>query len=366
MKPYDELTRFGRIRRMRGLAQSALNAYGLSDARFKFLRQAGNTMFRVYEASPEPGPKDDLYAPGQYMLRIHQLGYQTPEAIELELAWLAGMCQDGDLPVPEPVRTLDGNLLTRVSFPGIPEERVCSLLRWVKGRELVKEEIQSHHYQAFGELLARLHNYSIQWHKPAGLSKRKFDWDGLFNTNNENINLTSEAWSLLPPEYVKPFEIVSRRVKQVMDAWGRSPDVYGLIHADLSLEANVLFWKGNARIIDFDDSGFGYYLFDLSIVLEDSQEDQIKPQLREALLEGYTRIRPIPEDQLKYLDLFLAAYAVYWSLWAADATHIYQQHNDEIFERMARYYTLVKNYLAKNMTDWSENDSHNTQGDIKL
>jgi hypothetical protein len=42
---------------MRVLAQSALSAYGLSDARFKFLRQAGNTIFRVYEASPKTGLK---------------------------------------------------------------------------------------------------------------------------------------------------------------------------------------------------------------------------------------------------------------------------------------------------------------------
>lgn len=332
---------------MRVLAQSALSAYGLSDARFKFLRQAGNTIFRVYEASPEPGLKDDLYAPGQYILRIHQPGYQSPEAIELELAWLAAMCQDAGLPVPQPVLTLDGGLVTRVSSPGIPQERVCSLLRWVRGHELKKEEIQPHHYEALGELMARMHNYSVHWHKPAGLEKRKFDWDGLFNTNNENRNSLSEAWSLLPPECITPFEIISQKVKQVMDAWGKGPDVYGLIHGDLGLEANVLFWKGTARIIDFDDSGFGYYLYDLSIVLEDSQEDQIKPQFRAALLDGYTRIRPIPADQLKYLDLFLAAFAVYWCLWAADATRIYPQHKEELLERIGRYFKLVQNYLTK-------------------
>jgi len=133
-----------------------------------------------------------------------------------------------------------------------------------------------------------------------------------------------------------------------MDAWGKGPDVYGLIHGDLGLEANVLFWDGEARIIDFDDSGFGYYVFDLSIALEDSQKDQVQPQFREALLDGYTQVRPLPEDQLKYLDLFLAAYAVYWSLWAAEAVQVHPEHREEIFRWMARYFRLAERYLANN------------------
>jgi len=84
MKPFEELSYLGRIRRMRQLAQAALNAYGLSNVRFQFLRQAGNTLFRVNEANPTLTTKPELYTQGQYMLRIHQPGYQTAEAIELD------------------------------------------------------------------------------------------------------------------------------------------------------------------------------------------------------------------------------------------------------------------------------------------
>ena len=52
MKPYEELTKRGRIRRMRQLTETALNAYNLSEPRIKFLRQAGNTLFRIYETNP--------------------------------------------------------------------------------------------------------------------------------------------------------------------------------------------------------------------------------------------------------------------------------------------------------------------------
>ena len=159
---------------------------------------------------------------------------------------------------------------------------------------------------------------------------------------------SSEAWLLLPPGYAEPFEAVSRKVKQVMDTWGKGPDVYGLIHADIGMGANVLFWDGEARLIDFDDSGFGYYIFDLSIVLEDSQDHQIRPQFRDALLDGYTRARSLPEDQIRNLDLFLAAYAVYWSLYAAEVVQYHPEHRQEITGRMSRYFRLVENFLANN------------------
>jgi Ser/Thr protein kinase RdoA (MazF antagonist) len=345
MKPFEELSHLGRIRRMRQLAQTALNAYGLSDVRFKFLRQAGNTLFQVNEASPSLTTKVDLYTPGQYMLRIHQPGYQTAEAIELELSWLAAMCRDADLPVPEPVPTLDGNLVTQVSIPGIPGQRNCSLLRWVKERFITKD-IRPPHYRAQGRLMARLHNHAARWQSPPGLAKRKYDWDGLFRDDAGEGLPVSEAWSLLPQEYVKPFEVVTQKVKKVMDEWGKGPDVYALIHADLGLDANVLFWGGEARAIDFDDSGFGYYIYDLSLALEHCQEDVALPQFRDALLDGYAQLRPIPEKQLVHLDLFLAAFWVYLSLWTASAAQTYPNHKEELLRRMERAFRLVERTLA--------------------
>jgi hypothetical protein len=99
MKPLEELTYLGQIRRMRQLARQALNAYDLTDVHLKFLRQVGDALFRVNEAYPTLSTRPDVYAPGQFLLRIHQPGYQTPAAIELELEWLASMCQYADLPL---------------------------------------------------------------------------------------------------------------------------------------------------------------------------------------------------------------------------------------------------------------------------
>jgi Ser/Thr protein kinase RdoA (MazF antagonist) len=196
--------------------------------------------------------------------------------------------------------------------------------------------------------LAKLHHFAAHWHPPAGLSKRKYDWNGLFRKEGVDGTLFNEAWSLLPSEYIEPFKIIAERVNQVMDEWGKGPEVYGLIHGDLGMDANVLFWDGEPRIIDFDDSGFGYYIFDLSIILEDSRDHQIQPRFRDALLDGYTQVRPLSESEIKNINLFLAAYAIYWSLYAADVVRYHPEDQREISERMSRYFRLVENYLANN------------------
>ena len=327
---------------MRQVAKLALENYKLSDTRFKFLRAAGNTLFQVIDNNPIPTPDTDIYETGKYLLRIHQPGYQTPEAIKLELEWLNSMVKDDNLPVPKPVFTLDGQLTTSVSIPGIPGQRTCSLLSWIRGRELKKYNIKPYHYEQLGKLIAQLHNHTEIYGPPENQSKRIYDWEGLFGKS------TKKAWELLSPEYIKPFRTITKKVKRVMNDWGKSTEVYGLIHGDIGMEANVLFWKGNPRIIDFDDSGFGYYVFDLSIVLEDSEEDQIKSVFREALIDGYNQIRSLTEDQINALDLFLAAYSVYWSLYAVNAVQNHPEHKDYVFNRMARYLRLVKHYLKRN------------------
>ena len=101
--------------------------------------------------------------------------------------------------------------------------------------------------------------------------------------------------------------------------------VDGLIHADLCLgqEGNVLFHKGQARPLDFDDCGFGYWVYDLAVPLAHWQTAPQWAIYRQALLEGYAKVRPLPRAELPYLGLFMAARHVSEILWAIDQA----QHN---------------------------------------
>lgn len=346
MKSYSELTHLGRLRRIRRLAEAALEEYGLGDATINFYAQAGNTLYRVRDTNPEAKPADsDLFEPGQYLLRIYQPGWQAPEALELELAWLSAMRRQAGLPVPEPVPRLDGTLLTRLSVPGIPERRSCALLRWVKGR-LLGGNGRPEHYRAQGRLMAGMHNFTQQWPLPPGdRAKRHYNWDGLF-MNDPEIGLPpGTSWAYLPPSWVEPFESVAGQFRQLIEAWGAGPDVYGLIHADMGLDANLLFWRGQPRPIDFDGSGFGYWMYDLAVALAHAVGTPDYGHFREALLEGYAEHRSLPQEQLARWDLFTAAFYVYYILWMVGVIHLHPDYLAGLEKAMYQGAACVLRYV---------------------
>jgi Ser/Thr protein kinase RdoA (MazF antagonist) len=319
---------------MRQLAKAALKEYGLDKAYLKFYMQAVNTLYRVYNSLSESSQaNNDLFEPGQYLLRIYEPGWQPDEAINLELAWMAAMRREADLPVPEPLPNLDGSLLTQISIPGIPHVRSCSLLRWVKGR-LLPNYGRPEHYWAQGKLMARMHNFSQQWQLPPGHTKRHYDWSGLF-MNDPEIGLPpGKSWEYLPKEWIKPFEIVARQFRQLMESWGTGSEVYGLIHADMGLDSNVLFWRGQPRPIDFDGSGFGYWMYDLAVALAHCIGSVDYPRFRDALFKGYTEHRNLPSSQFAQLDLFTAAFVVYYDLWVVGGTHVHPEYLTKEMEEM--------------------------------
>ena len=154
----------------------------------------------------------------------------------------------------------------------------------------------------------------------------------------------STIWERVPRRYYEPFEIVSQRLRQVMDAWGKGPDVYGLIHADLGVDANLLFWHGQPRAIDFDDCRFGYWMFDLAVGLEHCQEDAAFPRFRDALLDGYTETRVLSQEHVRQLPLFLAVCNALLIVWPV--AMIYRFGESPYWQgRMARAAHLIERYV---------------------
>ena len=133
MMPFRELTRRGRLSRLRKLALSAIEGYGLEQARLSFIQYSENIIYRVdLPGSVYRKDLTDPYMLNRYLLRIHAMN--DVDAIGSELTWLVALNQQGGLPVPAPVMTPNGKLLTTIVTPGIPNGRVVSLMRWMHGQ----------------------------------------------------------------------------------------------------------------------------------------------------------------------------------------------------------------------------------------
>ena len=97
--------------------------------------------------------------------------------------------------------------------------------------------------------------------------------------------------------------------------FGKGPDRYGLIHADF-LPENLLRHGDELCLIDFDDAGWGWHLFDVATtVFFDVGEPHFDAVLA-SLLEGYREHRPLPDAHLDHLPLFIVLRGLTYLGWA--------------------------------------------------
>jgi Ser/Thr protein kinase RdoA (MazF antagonist) len=125
-----------------------------------------------------------------------------------------------------------------------------------------------------------------------------------------------ELVASMPKRLQEPFQVVSHQARQVMESLGKGSDAYGMIHADMYPE-NLLFKSGEVYPIDFEDCGYGYWMWDIGVALCYWPWTEDWYWSRDAFLEGYTQVRTLPESQLMHLDLFMATQYATMVLWAS-------------------------------------------------
>lgn len=287
---------------MRKLAEITLSKYGIEQAKLRFITYSGNGLYQVKVPSGSP------LSPGKYTLRLHQPDYMEPKFIVSEMEWLSALHQEG-IKVPMPVRNLDGDWLT-VADGGydVPQKRNCTLIGWTEGR-LLNKNIQPKHFKALGRVIGRMHEQSRRWKRPKGFARPHWDWEGLFGDGFSYGVPAEDARNAIPKTHQVAFNEVLTRVREASEQIGKGKNVYGLIHADLGLCDNVAFFAGEARPFDFDDCGFGYWVFDFGVALGQYFIDtnDASQTMKEALISGYTETADSEDIGLEYLDLFMAA-----------------------------------------------------------
>ena len=255
----------------------------------------------------------------RYALRVHRTGYHSDQSLESELQWIEALNNYG-VGVPKIIPTRKGDLFAKVILEFVPEERQLDLFEWVDGEQLgsIKDELGGdpdavkHVYLIMGQIMAQMHNQALQWKLPTGFSRHAWDAEGLVGDNPfwgrfwELEVLTSEQRDLIGR--------ARKTVREKLNSIGKHGDSYSLIHADFVPE-NILVAKDNVQVIDFDDAGFGWHLFDLATALYFIQGNQGYDIARSALIEGYRNFRPLAEEKLKQLPLFTAARSFTYLSW---------------------------------------------------
>jgi Ser/Thr protein kinase RdoA (MazF antagonist) len=227
----------------------------------------------------------DMTTPqGRAALRLHRIGYQSPAAIRSELWWVAALADQG-IPVPAPLATLSGETMVT-----LPHGRICSAIAWVNGEPLGEAGVpfsttrdqQITQFHALGQLMAQVHAATSALTLPDWFTRARWDRDGLTGENP----FWGRFWEhpLLQPDEATALLAARDALRQFLGHLP-TPDI-GPIHADV-LRENVFIDSGRLSLIDFDDSGIGYRLYDLGTALSQNLEEQHFTDMRDALIAGY-------------------------------------------------------------------------------
>jgi Ser/Thr protein kinase RdoA (MazF antagonist) len=172
---------------------------------------------------------------------------------------------------------------------------------------------QIHHtYLTIGQICGRLHNQASEWLPPADFERHHWDIEGLLGEQP----LWGRFWELeaLTDEQRELIDHARKEVRQGLLDYGQSTGTYSMIHADFAPE-NFLVNSDGVRLIDFDDAGFGWHLFDIATALYFIQDDPHYEVARSALIEGYREYRALSDQQLGNLPLFMAARSFTYLGW---------------------------------------------------
>lgn len=302
MKDYETLTTAGQVRRLREVAISALANYPLRLRRIWPLHHGHNTTFAV-EATTDQAEM------ARFVLRTSLPGWRLPPHLGAELAFLRLVRQKTSLVVPQPVATRDGSFVAMATARGVPGERSCVLFRWLDG-QFFRRRLSLAGMRRVGRFTAALHNFASTYAAElAGLPRPSVQWERRAGLDGDMERVMQEAFArgaLLPPSLQTLFVEARQHVKAVMDSLGYAPDRWGLIHADLH-QGNLLHHKGGIRAIDFDDLGWGHYLYDLAVTQWYFRRHPHFQTLRSAHLFGYRQGRPFSAAEEELLPNFVIA-----------------------------------------------------------
>ncbi len=270
-------------------------------------------------------------------LRLHRPGYHSEAAMRSELAFMK-LLGDHGLDVPKPIPTKTGTLLAPVAGE---ETQFVDLIGWVAGRQVGESGKPLEHsdtevagiYRKIGEAMARLHDIADAWRTPVDFMRPSWNEDGLVGDEP----LWGRFWDC-PGLAEQDREFLTElrdRLRLRIEALPVDLD-YGLIHADLVRE-NVLVDDGRIALIDFDDCGHGWRLFDIATALLRNRREPRYGAIRQALIEGYRSRRVLGDATLAYLPFFLLLRGVTYIGWAAARPEL-PDHED----RLARYTAEVR------------------------
>ena len=333
--PVHDLSDEAVAARLDPVARRALAEYGVApEATLTLLNVSENATFAV----------DDPATGRRTVLRIHRHGYHDGPEIESELTWLQALREDTGIRTPEVLPALDGRRMLALSEEGHRDPRYVVHFEFLPGREPTPSgERLPQSFELLGAITARMHDHALHWRRPAGFRRFSWDYDAAFG-GGERWGRWQDGMAVGPEER----EVLGRLAATLgkrLAAFGAGPHRYGLVHADLRL-ANLLEDGDQTYVIDFDDCGWSWFLYDFGTAVSFFEHDPRVPELTDAWVRGYRTVRKLPKEDEAELPTFVMMRRLLLIAW------IGSHAGTDLAQEMGEEYTagscaLAEGYLSR-------------------
>lgn len=280
----------------------------------------------------------------RWALRIHREGYHSREAIASELAWLMALREQAVCITPKPVLGFDDAYIHEVSHPSLNGSRHIVLFEWEEGAEPSIDEDLTNKFENLGEIAARMHAHAQSWQRPDFFTRFTWDFETSLGEHQPHWGRWRDGLGVDAAK-AKLFERTVSTIGNRLSTYGKSNHRFGLIHGDLRL-ANLLVDGAMVKVIDFDDSGFGWHMYDAATPISFYEHDPQVPALIEAWKTGYRKAGILTLEDEAEIPTFIMLRRLLLVAW------IGSHAETDLAKSMGLSYTegtvaLCENYLSK-------------------
>lgn len=280
------------VARLAELARSAVALWDVgAGASVRLLNLSENATYLV-----------ETPAGARTVMRVHREDYHTGNAIGCELAWMKALREEAAVVTPAPVAASDGTVIQTVDHPGLPRPRHVVMFEFVEGHEPDESQDLVEPFRELGELTARTNVHAIGWQRPANWERLHWDFDHIIGATPNWGD-----WRAAPAMDKPALALLERQeaaIRRRLQAFGQGPERFGLIHADMRL-ANLLVDENGTRLIDFDDCGSGWFMYDFATGVSFIEDHPQLPDMMESWLDGYARVREVTSADREEMPTFV-------------------------------------------------------------
>jgi Ser/Thr protein kinase RdoA (MazF antagonist) len=274
------------------------------DARLSLLNVSENATFAV----------SDTLRRCEMIVRVHRIGYSSLPEILSELQWMLALRRDAVVETALPLAGSDGEWVQRLPSPTGRVARYAVAFERLPGAEPDANRDVTQWFEKLGALTARMHEHARRWTLPEGFCRKRWDVDDMVGPRahwgpwQAAMGLTEKGARCIERALV----MIRRR----LDRFGRSAQQFGLVHADLRL-ANLLVDGAHLRIIDFDDCGFSWFLYDFAAAISFIEHEPFIPDLLHSWLEGYRTVASVSAHEEAEMPTWVVLRRILLTAWLA-------------------------------------------------